>query len=95
MRLLSLFALLSLSVSAVAAVKERTPAQMRRELARHGCDIDGTERLPFPLPSFDESEEWGDADHEAWASAMWTRFCDASPKAHACRCESLRSGGAY
>lgn len=95
MRILSIIALLSLSLPSVAAVRERTPAQLRRELRAYGCPIDGPERLPFPLPSYEASETWGDADYEAWEGVQWARYCEAHEFAHACRCEALRSGGTY
>lgn len=92
MRILTI-ALLSLSLPAAAGVVERSPAQMKRELAAHGCHE--ATRLPFPLPSADESEAWGDDDYEAWEAAQWDAYCAGNAKAHACRCESLRSGGRY
>lgn len=44
--------------------------------------------LPFPLPSDDVSEGWGDDDYERWEAQQWRTYCRLPAGRSACECRS-------
>lgn len=46
----------------------------------------GRDVLPFPLPSDDVTEGWGDDDFERWEAAAWRTYCRLPAGRSACEC---------
>lgn len=69
MRLLSLFALLSLSVPAVATARpSRAPIE----------SVCAGDVLPFGPPTDEDVSDWSDAVLANWLEKRWASYCDAA-----------------
>lgn len=73
-----LLALAALALTHTAAAKAPT--------ASAPVCVPHDEALPFPLPSDEVSEGWGDDDFERWEAAAWRTYCRLPAGRNACEC---------
>lgn len=81
----TILSLAALSLAALAADARTLDAPDQGYLSA----ICAGENLPFPIPSFDVTEDWADSEFEGWVETEWERYC-ARPKnataSAACAC---------